>query len=187
MYSGNKKNKEDLNMKAKKQTLGNTGENIIKTSYIPLYSNKRSKDKTKSIFPKSGLNQWNASGRDRNPNEIYIPLSIEWHKLNPGFFPEREEKFTLLLPDGQSIKAKVCQEGGKALMSDPNKALGEWILRSVLKLKEGEVLKYNKLEDMGIDSVRVDKIGEGEYKINFARTVEYDMYEKDVESQLMER
>jgi len=32
---------------------------------------------------KSGLNQWNARGRDRNPNEVYIPIPAEIHKNFP--------------------------------------------------------------------------------------------------------
>ena len=38
-------------------------------------------------------------------------------------------------------------------MSDPNKDLGKWLLREVLQLRPGEVLTYNKLLEIGIDSV----------------------------------
>ena len=62
---------------------------------------------------------------------------------------------------------KICQDNGKALMSNPNKALGKWILRDVLSLKEGEVLTYQKLKELGIDSILITK-GKN-YSINFIK------------------
>lgn len=81
------------------------------------------------------------------------------------------------------MKAKICQDGDKALMSDPNKALGKWLLRDVLDLKEGELLRYDKLERIGIDSVRIDKISDGEYEINFSKAGSYERFEKRMELQ----
>lgn len=54
---------------------------IKQTIYLPLYGRKQ------IVFEKSGLNQWNAGGRDRHPNEVYIPIPAEIHKNFPGFFP----------------------------------------------------------------------------------------------------
>lgn len=61
---------------------------------------------------------------------------------------------------------KVCQDGGKAIMSNPNKALGEWILREVLRLDELELLTYDKLLELGIDSVVFEKHGDY-YSLDF--------------------
>ncbi len=66
-------------------------------------------------------------------------------------------------------KSKVCQDNSKALMSFSNRELGQWILRDVLNLKENELLTYNKLQILGIDSVRIDKIDEQEFEINFSK------------------
>ncbi len=44
---------------------------------LPLYSVIKG---VKTVPEKSGLNQWNAGGRKRNPNEIYIPISSWIHK-----------------------------------------------------------------------------------------------------------
>ena len=61
-----------------------------------------------------------------------------------------------------------------ALMSDPNKALGQWLLRDVLKLSQGHILTIDTLEQYGIDSVRIDKIDTENYEINFATINSYD-------------
>lgn len=120
---------------------------------LPLYSTQKG-----IIVPeKSGLNQWNASGRKRDENEIYIPVPAKIHKEYPDFFPTRDESFELQLPHGESLSAKICQEGGKALMSNPNSALGEWILRKVLKKKPGELVTMEDLNRFGVDSVYIEK------------------------------
>lgn len=140
----------------------------FQTVFLPLYG----KDTT--VFERSGLNQWNASGRKRDPNEVYIPIPKIIHDLYPDFFPERDTPFKLKLPNGKILNSKVCQDNGKALMSYSNKDLGQWILRDILKLKEGELLTFQKLEELGIDSVRVDKIGSEDFEINFAKLGSYE-------------
>lgn len=54
-------------------------------------------------------------------------------------------------------------------MTKPNKALSDWLLRKVLQLDEGELLTYDKLRILGIDSVRITKIDKTNYKIDFAK------------------
>ena len=61
-------------------------------------------------------------------------------------------------------------------MSNPNKALGKWLLRDVLGLKEGELLTYKRLQLIGIDSIRLDKIDDNNYKTNFVSLGSYDSY-----------
>ncbi|MFK5937176.1 MAG: restriction endonuclease [Sulfurimonas sp.] len=135
---------------------------IIDTLYLPLYG------KNRVVFLKSGLNQWNADGRERDVNEVYIPIPIIVHKNKPNFFPDRDKPFNLKLPNGNILQSKLCQAGSKALMSYSNKELGRWILRDVLSLREGELLTYEKLQTIGIDSVRIDKIDDANYEINFS-------------------
>ncbi len=150
--------------------------------FLPLYSTKSEKGENE-VPEKSGLNQWNAGGRSRNYDEVYIPIPAWIHKNFEGFFPERDISFTLKLPNKKQLEAKVCQDGNKALMTNPNKALGEWILRDVLNLKDGELLNYKKLEDIGLDSVVIYKISETEYEIDFTKIGSYeefkDLYSKD--------
>ncbi len=147
---------------------------------LPLYSvRKNYGEEGPQVQEKSGLNQWNASGRERNANEVYIPIPASIHKVFPNFFPARDISFNLRLPDKQYLTAKVCQDGGKALMSDPNKVLGQWILRDVLRLQEGELLTYKKLRDIGLDSVVIYKISNGNYRIDFAKLGSYEQFKID--------
>lgn len=118
---------------------------------LPLYSTQQKGE----VPEKSGLNQWNAGGRVRNSNEVYIPVPLKIHHLYPNFFPHRDETFELQLPDGKKLSAKICQQGGKALMSNPNSDLGEWLLRKILKKKEGALVTKLDLDTFGFDSIMV--------------------------------
>ena len=140
---------------------------------LPLYTVKKGE---KIVAEKSGLNQWNASGRKRNPNELYIPYNAEDRERSKDFFPGRDKPFTLRLPDGKEIKAKVCQDGGKAIMSDPNKDLGKWLLRDVLELPENKLITYEMLVIFGIDCVVFTKNDELDYSIDFAEAGTYEAF-----------
>lgn len=136
------------------------------TIVMPLYSVKGG---VKIVPPKSGLNQWNAGGRQRNVNEVYIPFPSKLRKKYDKFFPDREHCFDVKLPSGKTISMKVCQDDGKAIMSNPNKDLGEWILREVLQLQEKELATYEKLSALGIDSVAFEKDRKGNYSLDFRK------------------
>ena len=157
----------------------------------PDYSNKlclrlysTSKAQGKFVAPKSGLNQWNGARLNtktgirtpRNPNELYIPYPAEDRRTSEGFFPPRDTIFELYMPDGSIIPTKVCQDDGKAIMSNPNKILGKWLLRTVFELPEGEVVTYEMLEKFGIDSVIFTKLDDLKYKIDFAEIGTYEDY-----------
>lgn len=135
---------------------------------IPLYSIRRRgrPDEERFVALRSGLNQWHARGRPRNANEVYIPYPAKIRKECPTFFPDRNTAWNLTLPNGNVISMKVCQDGSKALMSSPNSALGRWLLRQVLNVNEGEVLTYERLLEIGIDSVVFTKHN-GRYSIDF--------------------
>jgi hypothetical protein len=137
--------------------------------FLPLYSGKGGNI---HVPVGSGLNLWNAGGRARKPDEVYIPIPSWIHLKFPNFFPSRHEAFNLILPDGKVLAAKVCQQGSKALMSNPNTELGAWILRNVLRLKSGELVTYEKLQSIGLDSVVVYRTDAG-YSIDFARIGSY--------------
>lgn len=151
----------------------------IDTVYLPLYG------KDGKVQKASGLNQWNAKersqGKPRNANEIYIPIPSKFRKLKSDFFPNKDGIFTLILPGGQNIKAKICQQNGKALMSNPNKDLGKWLLRDILKLPEGILVTNEILEIYGVDSVRIDKITNDEFEINFAKLGSYEKFISELE------
>lgn len=147
---------------------------------LPLYSRKGSA-REKFVAEKSGLNQWNASGRKRDPNELYIPYQTIDRGRNPEFFPPRDIPFNLHLPDGTEISAKVCQEAdknnpkiGKAIMSNPNKILGKWLLRDVFEIEEGTIITYEMLEKFGVDSVVFTKNDELDYSVDFSPIGTYE-------------
>jgi hypothetical protein len=140
---------------------------------FPLYGIK---NKEKYVYEKSGLNQWNAGGRKRDTGEIYIPVPIEIHKQYPNFFPKRDEKFNLEIPTGEIFSAKLCQDNSKALMTDPNKALSDWLLRKVLNLKEGELATIENLNELGFDSVLITKVDDTHFKIDKAKINSYENF-----------
>lgn len=137
---------------------------------LPLYSLKGKKGNKQKVVPEcSGLNQWNAEGRQRDYDEVYIPVPSSIHKKYPDFFPNRDTSFTLHLPDDtNTLSAKMCQQGNKALMSNPNKALGEWILRKVLQLKQGDLLTYDRLLKAGFDSLKITRIDSENYYVDIS-------------------
>ena len=152
---------------------------------LPLFSSQSGE-----VEEKSGLNQWNAKSdkRARKPDQIYIPVPMEIHKFFPDFFPEIEKEnkkhFNLFLPNGKVLKASMCQNAfmqkngkkvnkGKGLMSNPNKALGEWVLQEILKVPEGKLVTYEMLVEAGIDSVEVRKIDSENYEIDFKKVNSY--------------
>ena len=122
------------------------------------------------------MNQWNAGGRKRDLGEVYIPIPIEIHKKYPSFFPPKDEKFNLKVPTNEILSAKVCQDNSKALMTDPNKALSDWLMRRVLQLREGELATIEKLEGLGFDSVIVLKDDKENFRIDIMKTDSYEQF-----------
>jgi hypothetical protein len=151
---------------------------------LPLYSTHSSILKT--VPAKSGINQWNAGGRKRAFGEAYIPIPSKVHKKKPGFFPERDQKFELRLPSGEVVSAKVCQQGSKALMSDPNTVLCHWLFSTIdgssslsqSRLARHAPYTYEDLERIGKDSVRVHRLNDDNtlYELEFAPLDSYEAF-----------
>ena len=142
---------------------------------LPLYGTSYTK---KEVQPKSGINQWNAGGRERRFGEAYIPIPSFIHKKYRDFFPERDRKFRIKLPNRKIISAKVCQENNKALMSDPNTDLCDW-LYNIIDLNRDESNKrfaqkrpytYEDLKKVGKDSVKVIKVKNDQYEYEIQTT-----------------
>ena len=152
---------------------------------LRLYSSRNGKGKY--VSDKSGLNQWNGyrTVKDKNGNliksyvrnadELYIPYpSVD--RQRKTFFPPRDTPFELTLPNGRVIRAKVCQQDGKAIMSCPNSELGHWLLRDVFELPEGTKVTYDMLKTFGIDSVIFTKRTDGQYSIDFCKLGTYEKF-----------
>lgn len=143
---------------------------------LRLYSNHKG---IPYVPERSGLNLWNANGRKRNKNEVYIPYPAEDRKKSKDFFPQNNNVFNLVLPDGTVIPTKICQQDGKSIMSNPNKILGEWLLRKVFGLSEGTIVTYSMLVSFGIDSVVFTKNSDNNYSINFAKIGTYENFQSE--------
>lgn len=165
---------EELNKLLKSGGLDFGAESKIKeTIFLPLYS------EWNIVHTKSSLNQWNGWWRPRNLGEVYIQIPAKIHKKFPNFFPDRNTPFTLKLPNWNTMRSKICQAGWKALMSYSNKELWQRILRDVLKLAEWELLTYEKLQTLDIDSVRIDKISDEDFEINFSAIWSYEDFKNN--------
>jgi hypothetical protein len=148
---------------------------------LPLYKTRGSE---REVQEKSGINQWNAGGRERKFGEAYIPIPKIIHDKFSGFFPNRDEKFKVKLPNGKIISTKVCQENNKALMSDPNTDLCDWLYRIIdlndealhKRFLERRPYTYSDLRLVGKDSVKVTKVKNQtyDYKIESMDLGSYD-------------
>lgn len=142
---------------------------------LPLFSDRGGRN----VPEKSGLNQWHADGRPRDDNEIYIPIPAWIHQRFPGFFPDRDHIFTLHLPNNAELSAKVCQQGSKALMTNPNAALGQWLLRDVMAIPPRTLLTYEDLQRLNIDSVEIYKMSDDEFSISFRPLGTFDAFAEE--------
>ena len=114
----------------------------------------------------------------RPKDELYIPIpnAKEFHMKHPDFFGpgigtfknnsnklalNREQcQFNLVFePSGDSIRSFITQDNGKAIESvEKQSYLGEWILRGIFQLKEYEPLTSERLDEIGINGIRLYKI-----------------------------
>jgi len=151
---------------------------------LPLYSKVADK---KVVHEQSGLNAWNAGGRNRKFGEAYIQNPAKVRSINPTFFPTKDVKFLLKLPNGLLAKAKICQQDSKALMTDPNDILCSWLFPVIeqgfndrtaqMRLKRQMPYTYNDLAKVGKDCVKVSKDvknGKTIYSIEFADVDSYE-------------
>ncbi len=141
---------------------------------LPLYSFR---GEERYVYPKSGLNLWNAGGRRRNQNEIEIRVPRNMRETVREFFAEIGEPWQLYLPNGENepLNMKVCQANGKAIMSNPNGALGHWILREFLQIEPGHVVTYKDLLQKGVNALVFRKRDDRSFECDLTNdTEEYE-------------
>ena len=144
------------------------------TVYLPLYS--YTKTRGKYVPEKAGLNIRFAGGRKRDIYECYIHIPIDFNRKYRSFFPSSDMPFTLILPDGRKLSAKICQENDKALMTNPNRDLGHWLIDDILKINPQNPITYEDLSKYEIDSVKITKDHDGNYLIDFASLGSYEKF-----------
>lgn len=166
---------------------------IYEEIILPLYQDKK---EGPFVSPCSGINIRNSKSKNKNSNtprpeyEIEVRVSTWIHHIYPKFFGinafddnEIKDKelndFDLILPDGRVLRGRIKQEKGKSLQTDPQGALGEWILKDVLGLKNREIVTMDYLNELGIDSLRVIKLNDKQFRITVAETGAYEKFKLD--------
>lgn len=162
---------------------------LLKDSIIlPLY---KTKDGKKEVPLRSGINQWNAAGRLRKFGEAYIPIPSWIYNSFPNFLPPRNQYFRLKLQDGTIQRAKICQDGGKALMTDPNDKLCAWFYSAIEpnltynkimnRLPEKRPYTYDDLVRVGKDSVKLTKAppcSDFDFSLSFCQLEAFNDFEE---------
>lgn len=169
-------------------------EKIYDVIYLPLYS-----DSSMRVAEKSGLNAWNAASKNKGSGilrpdfEAYIPIPVWIHKIMPNFFGfdalDREERnaassFTLHAPDGRQIEATVTQDNGKSFQTNPQSALGKWVVHDVLGLQARELLTMERLMKLGVDSVKIIKLNDKNFQIELAETYAFEAWKIEMEEEI---
>lgn len=162
--------------------------------YLPIYSDTRMK-----VEEKSGFNAWNAAPKSKGTNtprpdfEAYISIPKWIHMTFPYFFGfdalDKEKRnvagpFNLHLPDGRKIEARITQDNGKSLQSNPQNLLGKWILHDVLGLNTRELLTIEHLKKLGVDSLKITKLDNHNYKIELADTFAFEKWKMENEGKI---
>ncbi len=109
----------------------------------------------------------------RDPDEMYIaiPNSRQFHLSYPNFFSDKgildpqntnkviENSFSLVFePSGEKVEAFITQSAGKGLETkDKQTIMGDWILRKIFQLPKYTPLTREKLEEIGINGIRLTK------------------------------
>lgn len=162
--------------------------------YLPIYS-----DRSMRVEEKSGFNAWNGASKNKGSNiprpdfEAYITIPSWIHRTYPRFFGfdalNKEERdkaspFSLHLPDGRDIKAIITQDNGKSLQTNPQSVLGKWILHDVLGLQAKELLTMDHLIKLGVDSLKITKINNNNFKIELAETYAFEKWKIEIEDKI---
>lgn len=150
---------------------------------LPLYS-----PSSGEVEKKSGLNAWNAAprakgGPSRPHDEVYIVIPSWIHIAKPNFFNYEKgmdlkavPHFQVKLPNKEKLTMKLVQQGGKAISSKPLTDLGSWILRDVLNIPYGTLVTRSMLNTIGIDSVKLSKVSDTEFLLDFTETGTYEEF-----------
>lgn len=164
-------------------SLGEAGVDYV---VLPLYRQTRD---GKEVSLKSGINFWNAGGRRRKYGEAYVPVPKVVYDIAPHFFPRVGKSFLVQLPDRTSpVKASLCQANGKALMSEKNNELCQWLYRILDPELSDEAFnlppnrppfEYKDLTEIGSDCVVVSKSlssGSTAYNLDLGRIGDFEKF-----------
>ena len=102
----------------------------------------------------------------------------------PSFFPPKETSFTLITPNNEKVSVKLCQDNAMAIMSNPNTALANWLLKTALSLQENEMATYQRMRDLGFDSVIISKLDSRTFSIVIMPLDSYECFKNRCEHRI---
>jgi hypothetical protein len=120
-----------------------------------------------TMHSKAGLNWGQREGRD--PDQAYIPVPAEVHRDLPGFFPPLGRRFTVQTDDGEVFICVTAQQNRKGLETpEDNSLLGRYFRRR-LGVGSGEFVTRDHLQAYGRTDVKITKIDDDLYIMEFSR------------------
>lgn len=133
------------------------------TDYVDLPLTDR---RTGEVPARSGLNWGQREGRDHNQAYLSVPLSI--HNADPTFFPPLAETFLVITDDGENLVCVMAQQNRKAIHTRENNSIMGAYFRRRLGLVDGAFVTAADLQRYGRDSVRIYKIDDETYYLDFS-------------------
>lgn len=172
-------------------------QNIDNDNYIilPLYNDDDYLVNEKSVFNASlSKPKTKGSNKPRPAYEAYAHIPVYIHHLYPNFFGfdalNRESRnnscFNLHLPDGDIIVAKITQDDGKSIQTKPQSILGKWLLFNIFGLKEYEPLTREIIDEKEIDSIKITKIDNENFKVDVCNYLDYEKWKIKNKERILE-
>lgn len=162
---------------------------------LPLYDDQKYEVQKYSVFNASlGKPKNKGSNTLRPAYEAYAPIPKYIHILKPNFFGidalDREQRklsqLNLHLPSGTVVTAKITQDNGKALQSNPQSELGRWLLYNIFGLAEYEPLTRAVLDEKRIDSLIITKIDNDNFKVDVGDYLDYEKWKLKHKDQILQ-
>lgn len=120
---------------------------------------------TCEVPERSGLNWGQREGRDHNQAYLSVPRSI--HNENADFFPPSAIPFLVITDDGESLICVMAQQNRKGIHTrESNSIMGAYFRRR-LGMVDGAFVTATDLRRYGRDSVRIYKIDEETFYLDF--------------------
>ncbi|RIY31574.1 hypothetical protein CJP74_06950 [Psittacicella melopsittaci] len=162
---------------------------------LPLYNDNSYEVNDRSAFNASlGSSKSKGSDIPRPAYEAYAPIPVYIHRLYPNFFgidaldkeARKNSSFYLHLPNGEKIIAKITQDNGKSLQTNPQSILGKWLLFSIFGLNEYEKLTRKLIDEKEIDSIKITKIDNNNFKVDVSNYLEYEKWKLEHKNKILE-
>lgn len=165
--------------------------------FLPLYQD--SKPDGRIISECSGINARHGKSKNKGSQtlrpeyEVEVRVSKWIHHVFPDFFGFnaldaehiKTNAFELVLPDGRVLDGRIKQQNGKSLQTNPQGALGEWIIKDVLGFSNREVVTLEYLDELGIDSLKITKEHDTRFKITVAEAGAYEKFKLVNEAEIV--